>query len=136
MKLAILAAALASVAPAFAQSQNDTQAYLTTVLGALTYVFHPSCYSTHRLTYRGAGLNSLVQVASGIANTTEGAALLASLAQGNHTVFAPNDQAFSGVPAEISSNTTLLTQVLAYHILSTAYLVCPRPNDHAVRVLH
>jgi hypothetical protein len=36
MKLTLLAAALASVIPALAQ--NDTQAYLQTVLGALTYV--------------------------------------------------------------------------------------------------
>lgn len=78
-------------------------------------------------------MTSLVQVASGIANTTEGAALLASLANGNKTVFAPNNDAFSAVPESVSSNTTLLTQVLAYHILNTAYLVrsCYSKTDNS-----
>lgn len=72
MKFVLLAAA-AAIVPALAQNTTDPAAYLQTVLGALT----------------GAGLTSLVTVASAIANTTDGAALLASLAQGNRTVFAP-----------------------------------------------
>lgn len=42
---------------------------------------------------------------------------------GNKTVFAPNNDAFSAVPSNVSSNTDLLTQILAYHILNTTYTV-------------
>jgi uncharacterized surface protein with fasciclin (FAS1) repeats len=48
-------------------------------------------------------------------------ALFSQLSQGNHTVFAPNDNAFSSVPESVSSNTTMLTQILAYHILNNTY---------------
>lgn len=68
-------------------------------------------------------MTSLVGVASAIAETPEGQALLGQLAQGNKTVFAPNDEAFSAVPEEVSSNTTLLTQILSYHILNNTYSV-------------
>ncbi|KAI9633495.1 FAS1 domain-containing protein [Dioszegia hungarica] len=103
MKFSIVS--LAVLAPlVLAQSTTNTTQYLTQVLGALT----------------GAGLTSLVSVASAIANTTDGAALLASLAQGNKTVFAPNNDAFAAVPSSVSSNTTLLTQILSYHIVNTS----------------
>jgi uncharacterized surface protein with fasciclin (FAS1) repeats len=68
-----------------------------------------------------ANLTGLVGVASAIAETPEGMALLGQLAQGNKTVFAPNDEAFAVVPEEVSSNTTLLTQILSYHILNNSY---------------
>lgn len=48
-------------------------------------------------------------------------ALLGSLATGNKTVFAPSNMAFSNVSEEVSSNTTLLTQILSYHILNNTY---------------
>jgi uncharacterized surface protein with fasciclin (FAS1) repeats len=63
----------------------------------------------------------LVGVATSISTTEEGMALLSQLSQGNKTVFAPNDAAFSAVPEEVSSNTTLLTQILSYHILNNSY---------------
>lgn len=47
-------------------------------------------------------------------------ALLGQLSMGNKTVFAPNDAAFSAVPEEVSSNTTLLTSILSYHILNVS----------------
>ena len=66
-----------------------------------------------------ANLTGLVGVASAIAETPEGMALLTQLSQGNKTVFAPNDAAFAAVPEEVSSNTTLLTSILSYHILNS-----------------
>lgn len=48
-------------------------------------------------------------------------ALFSMLSQGNHTVFAPNDEAFAAVPEEVSSNTTLLGQIIAYHIMANQY---------------
>lgn len=66
-------------------------------------------------------LTALAGVATAIANTTEGMALLSQLSQGNKTVFAPSDEAFAGVPEDVSSNTTLLTQILSYHILNNSY---------------
>ncbi|ORY20269.1 FAS1 domain-containing protein, partial [Naematelia encephala] len=70
-----------------------------------------------------ANLTGLVGVASAIANTTEGSALLGQLAQGNKTVFAPDNAAFAAVPSDVSSNTTLLAQILSYHILNNTYTV-------------
>jgi uncharacterized surface protein with fasciclin (FAS1) repeats len=48
-------------------------------------------------------------------------ALFSQLSQGNKTVFAPSNEAFAAVPQEVSSNTTLLTQILSYHILNNSY---------------
>lgn len=64
-----------------------------------------------------ANLTSLVGIATTLAGTPEGQALFGQLATGNKTVFAPNDAAFAAVPEEVSSNTTLLGQILSYHIL-------------------
>ncbi|TFK24599.1 Fasciclin-domain-containing protein [Coprinopsis marcescibilis] len=50
------------------------------------------------------------------ANQTEsGQQWLGQLADGNWTVFAPGNDAFSRVPGEISSNATLLADCLSYH---------------------
>ena len=48
-------------------------------------------------------------------------ALFTQLSQGNKTVFAPSNEAFSAVPESVSSNTTLLAQILSYHILNDSY---------------
>ncbi|KAG9128092.1 hypothetical protein FRC07_004986 [Ceratobasidium sp. 392] len=113
---ALLATALA--APALAQQVNMT--YVTGLLAALN----------------SAGLTSLVGAAQSVlsvtffidaitqadyrrsvANNTNGTALLAQLSQGNKTVFAPNNAAFSRVPNNVSSNANLLTSILSYHVL-------------------
>jgi len=107
MKFSIISLAVLAPLVLAQNSTSNSTAYLTQVLGALT----------------GAGLTSLVSVASAIANTTDGAALLASLAQGNKTVFAPNNDAFAAVPSSVSSNTSLLTQILSYHIVNTSVTV-------------
>jgi uncharacterized surface protein with fasciclin (FAS1) repeats len=88
--------------------------------------------------HSAANLTSLVGVASAIANTTEGMALLGQLANGNKTVFAPSNEAFSAVPEEVSSNTTLLTQILSYHILNNTYTIngtMVAPNHTIARTL-
>ncbi|KAK1923101.1 hypothetical protein DB88DRAFT_473734 [Papiliotrema laurentii] len=115
--------AAASAAPSGSggNSTNGTD-YLSQVLGALT----------------GAGLTSLVSVATSIANTTEGQALLGQLAGGNKTVFAPNNEAFAAVPESVSSNTTLLTEILSYHILNNTYSgsgIATAPNHTIARTL-
>ena len=40
---------------------------------------------------------------------------------GNKTVFAPDNSAFANVSDAVASNTTLLTQILSYHILNNTY---------------
>jgi uncharacterized surface protein with fasciclin (FAS1) repeats len=70
-----------------------------------------------------ANLTGLVSVASSIANDTAGQALLAQLAVGNKTVFAPSNDALSALPQNVTSNTTLLVETLAYHILNNTYTV-------------
>ncbi|WVR08534.1 hypothetical protein IAU60_005589 [Kwoniella sp. DSM 27419] len=138
MKVAALALLLAPVALAQSASgsasasaaspstsgtaANGTDAYLATVLGALT----------------AANLTSLVGVAQGIANSTEGMALLTELSQGNKTVFAPSNEAFANVSQEVASNTTLLTQILSYHILNNSYTpsgIQTAPNHTIARSL-
>ncbi|KZT33087.1 Fasciclin-domain-containing protein [Sistotremastrum suecicum HHB10207 ss-3] len=64
-----------------------------------------------------ANLTSLATVAQSIANTTTGERILASISNGTWTIFAPNDHAFTGVPANISSNPDLLADVLSYHVV-------------------
>ncbi|WWC92286.1 uncharacterized protein L201_007240 [Kwoniella dendrophila CBS 6074] len=116
------ASASASSASSSAAAGGNGTDYLTTVLGALT----------------SAGLTSLVGVAQGIANTTEGQALLGSLASGNKTVFAPSNQAFSNVSEDVTSNTALLTQILSYHILNNTYTsagIKAAPNHTIARTL-
>lgn len=66
-------------------------------------------------------MTALAGIASTLANTTEGMALFSQLGQGNKTVFAPSNEAFSAVPESVSSNTTLLAQILSYHILNDSY---------------
>jgi uncharacterized surface protein with fasciclin (FAS1) repeats len=66
-------------------------------------------------------LTALAGIATTLANTTEGMALFTQLSQGNKTVFAPSNEAFSAVPESVSSNTTLLAQILSYHILNDSY---------------
>ncbi|CCO29631.1 Transforming growth factor-beta-induced protein ig-h3 OS=Mus musculus GN=Tgfbi PE=2 SV=1 [Rhizoctonia solani AG-1 IB] len=103
-------------APALAQDPN----YITGLLGALN----------------GLGLTSLVSVATSLANSTDGTALLSQLSQGSKTVFAPNNEAFGRVPQNVSSNTNLLASILSYHIVEGHYNVSDfarEPNHTIVR---
>ena len=79
-----------------------------------------------------ANLTSLVTVLGGLANTTEGMSLLAELATGNKTVFAPNNMAFANVSAAVAADDPLLGQILSYHILNNSYSV----NGTAVAPAH
>ena len=69
-----------------------------------------------------ANLTSLVSVFGAVANTTQGMALLAGLAGSNKTVFAPSNIAFANVSSSVAMNTTLLTEILSYHVLNDTYL--------------
>ncbi len=71
--------------------------------------------------HSSANLTSLVSVLGGIANTTQGMTLLGHLGTGNKTVFAPSNAAFAKVDAATAMNTTLLTEIVAYHILNNTY---------------
>lgn len=123
MESAAASASASASASMTSGNSSDSGAYLTAVLGALT----------------AANLTGLVGVASAIANTTDGMALLSQLAMGNNkTVFAPSNEAFAAVPSEVSSNTTLLTEILAYHILNNTYSVngtMVAPNHTIARTL-
>jgi len=103
MRFATLAtacvAALTSV-----NAQAIDQAYIGQVIAALT----------------AANLTSLADAAQSVANTTEGAALLGQLQGSNKTLLAPNNDAFAAVPADVSSNTTLLANILSLHILNAS----------------
>ncbi|KAG8679812.1 hypothetical protein FRC08_016724 [Ceratobasidium sp. 394] len=95
---ALLATALA--VPALAQNNVNTT-YVSGLVEALN----------------GLGLSSLANGMTQSANNANGSALLAQLSQGNKTVFAPNNQAFSRVPNNVSSNANLLISILSYHVL-------------------
>lgn len=79
MRSSRLFAGLAFLAPSLVAAQNGTN--VTQVIQQLLTGF------------QALGLNTLTQVAGSIENSTKGQALLASLATGQHTVFAPNDHA-------------------------------------------
>jgi hypothetical protein len=56
-----------------------------------------------------------------------------TLNTGSFTVFAPSNTAFASVPAYISSNATLLTKVLLYHVINGRTYASDLPNNTAVR---
>ncbi|KII83938.1 hypothetical protein PLICRDRAFT_147639 [Plicaturopsis crispa FD-325 SS-3] len=97
----------------------------TAVLASLALGFVPTVYSAVNDTYvaalskalSSAGLTQLAAVAAKVNSTTLGQELLAALPTGQFAVFAPNDDAFKGVPANVSSNVTALAEILSYHIL-------------------
>ncbi|KAJ9118683.1 hypothetical protein QFC22_003903 [Naganishia vaughanmartiniae] len=66
-------------------------------------------------------------------NSTEGASLLSALSDSNdklvRTVFVPTNDAFALVPTYILSNTTLLANVLSYHVLNASLSPIPIAND-------
>jgi uncharacterized surface protein with fasciclin (FAS1) repeats len=66
---------------------------------------------------QSSNLTSLANVTTRINSTSGGQKLLSSLANGTYTVFAPNDQALSNVPQNVTSNPDLLTSVISYHIV-------------------
>lgn len=65
-----------------------------------------------------SNLTGLAGVAGALLNTTEGAALFAALPGSNKTILAPNNEAFNMVNQSVASNTSLLTQILSYHVLN------------------
>ncbi|KAJ9110663.1 hypothetical protein QFC19_001492 [Naganishia cerealis] len=112
--------ATASIA-AYGQTVNET--YITAVLSALN----------------AANLTALAGAAAAVANTTDGAAFLAALPGSNKTLFAPTNEAFAGVPQDVSSNTTLLANILSYHVLNSSISpsqIAKDPNHTIARSLY
>ncbi|KAI5451246.1 hypothetical protein NCC49_001843 [Naganishia albida] len=116
MRFSTLVTALVASASAGAYAQSVDMAYVTAVIEALN----------------SANLTSLAGAAQAVANTTEGAAFLAALPGSNKTLFAPINDAFAGVPESVSSNTTLLANILSYHVLNASV----SPSDIAKAPAH
>jgi uncharacterized surface protein with fasciclin (FAS1) repeats len=67
-------------------------------------------------TLKAANLTTLASVASANA-----AALVPLLISGNHTVFAPSDEAFNALSPATLNNTALVADVVLYHILNGTF---------------
>ncbi|KAG6853023.1 hypothetical protein C0991_007432 [Blastosporella zonata] len=66
----------------------------------------------------GAGLTSLASALQRANGTQEGQSLINQLTSGNHTVFAPNNQAFDAPGVSSATNNSQdLANILAYHVL-------------------
>jgi uncharacterized surface protein with fasciclin (FAS1) repeats len=101
MRFAFALAALA--APALAQIN---QTYVDGVVNAL----------------KGANLTALATAIQGVANTTAGTQLLTALSSGNnYTVFAPNNAASAAVPKNVTSNSTLVGDIITYHVVPGSF---------------
>ncbi|KAG6844257.1 hypothetical protein H0H87_008350 [Tephrocybe sp. NHM501043] len=91
-----------------------------TILAVLGVSFHAAAQDSSSLvnTLQGAGLTSLASAVQRANGTQAGQGLLNQLSSGNHTLFAPNNQAFDapGVFAA-TNNSETLANILAYHIL-------------------
>ncbi|RXK41783.1 hypothetical protein M231_01018 [Tremella mesenterica] len=84
----------------------------------------------------GAGLNITYNLLTQISNTSEGISLLNLVSQGNISFLAPTDQAYQNVSTNITSNSTLLTQLFSYHFLQGVWgpnTTATIPNDTIVR---
>ncbi|KAJ9101199.1 hypothetical protein QFC21_003418 [Naganishia friedmannii] len=108
MQIAVLFASLLATASIAAYGQTvDSSvggAYVASVLSAMN----------------AANLTAFVNAAQAVANTTEGDACLAAINQTysyDRTLFAPTNEAFAKVSESVSSNTTLLANILSYHLL-------------------
>ncbi|GHJ89200.1 hypothetical protein NliqN6_5602 [Naganishia liquefaciens] len=123
MRLSTLAATLVATASLGAYGQEINATYIGAVIEALN----------------AANLTSLAGAAQSVANTTNGAAFLASLPGSNKTLFAPINDAFAGVPEEVSSNATLLADILSYHVLNASVMpsqIARAPAHSVVRSLY
>lgn len=99
MRSSIAAAAILAAGPVLAQVNNTFIAGLANTLAA-------------------NNLTSLLGAISGISNTTAGTALYSALSTGKpYTLFAPNNNAWTGVNPIFSNSVTWLEQAIAYHVL-------------------
>ncbi|KAI0684163.1 hypothetical protein BC835DRAFT_1422514 [Cytidiella melzeri] len=68
--------------------------------------------------FESMGLTSLVSVASTINGTSTGNTLLSNLTSGApYVVFAPNNDAWSKAPTNVTNNTSILADVFSYHLV-------------------
>jgi uncharacterized surface protein with fasciclin (FAS1) repeats len=100
-----LTTSIATVAlGAVAVSAQVNQTYLMGLESALT----------------AANLTGLADFATPLFNTTEGMALLSSLQGSNKTILAPSNEAFANINSSVASNTTLVGEILSYHIINSS----------------
>ncbi|KAI0344315.1 FAS1 domain-containing protein [Trametopsis cervina] len=92
---------LALLPAALAQNNSSNSTFLAGLVGTLA----------------SAGLTQLVSVASSLNGTTFGQQLLTNLSSGPYLIFAPNNDAWSKAPKNVTGNQTALTDVFAYHLV-------------------
>ncbi|GAA5902578.1 uncharacterized protein JCM6883_007172 [Sporobolomyces salmoneus] len=76
---------------------------------------------------QGANLTTLASLA-----TQNAATLLPLLQEGNHTIFAPSDNAFSQLPENVTSNADLVASTLLYHIYYGSYAPSNLSANHSI----
>ncbi|KAF9235087.1 hypothetical protein BU15DRAFT_89709 [Melanogaster broomeanus] len=69
-------------------------------------------------TLSASGLTTLAGIMTSLNGSTVGQEVLTSLSQGNNTLFAPTNDALSVVDPSITSNQTLVADIVAYHVVS------------------
>jgi len=88
------------------------------LLPVVAYAQNPSAVSGLVQALNQAGLTQLVQVAAQLNGTTVGQSLLSNLTSGDpFLVFAPNNEAWSSAPSNLTSDQDTLTSVFGYHIV-------------------
>jgi uncharacterized surface protein with fasciclin (FAS1) repeats len=65
----------------------------------------------------GAGLTTLATALTALAGTPEGEEFINTLSQGDKTVFAPSNEAFAALGEGALDDTTMVSDLLAYHIV-------------------
>ncbi|KAG1787952.1 FAS1 domain-containing protein [Suillus plorans] len=83
------------------------------------------------------GLTTLASASAALNNSNNGQQLAQSLSTGNWTLFAPNNQAFSSSPVNLTSNATSVLDLLSYHVVSGNFTdqTSPYPNITLGRTL-
>ncbi|KAG1781207.1 FAS1 domain-containing protein [Suillus placidus] len=63
------------------------------------------------------GLTTLASASAALNSSSEGQLVAQSLSAGNWTLFAPNNQAFSSAPINLTSDPTSVRNLLSYHVV-------------------
>ncbi|KAG2116437.1 FAS1 domain-containing protein [Suillus discolor] len=83
------------------------------------------------------GLTTLASASAALNNSNNGQQVAQSLSTGNWTLFAPNNQAFSSSPMNLTSDPTSVLDLLSYHVVSGNFTdqTSPYPNITLGRTL-
>ncbi|KAG1807371.1 FAS1 domain-containing protein [Suillus variegatus] len=83
------------------------------------------------------GLSTLAAASATLNNSNNGQQVAQALSTGNWTLFAPNNQAFSSSPINLTSNPTSVLDLLSYHVVSGNFTdqTSPYPNITLGRTL-